>query len=51
MKQLKRVLLIHWHYFDIEEIEFDQLNFLTGQNASGKSTLIDAMQLVLLGDT
>lgn len=51
MKLLKRVLLIHWHYFDIEEIEFDQLNFLTGQNASGKSTLIDAMQLVLLGDT
>lgn len=51
MKLLKKVLLIHWHYFDIEEIEFDKLNFLTGKNASGKSTLIDAMQLVLLGDT
>lgn len=50
MKQLKKLLLIHWHYFDYQLVEFDQLNFLTGQNASGKSTLIDALQLVLLGD-
>lgn len=51
MKILKKLLLIHWHYFDFQTVEFDQLNFLTGQNASGKSTLIDALQLVLLGDT
>ena len=51
MKLLKRMLLIHWHYFTHEVIEFDTLNFLTGKNASGKSTIIDAMQLVLLGDT
>ena len=51
MKKLTRLLLIHWHYFTHETISFETLNFLTGKNASGKSTIIDAMQLVLLGDT
>lgn len=32
-------------------IDFGTINFLTGKTASGKSTIIDAMQLVLLGDT
>lgn len=51
MKTLRKLLLIHWHYFNHELIEFGQLNFLTGKNASGKSTIIDALQLILLGDT
>jgi uncharacterized protein YPO0396 len=51
MKLLKRMLLIHWHYFVHEMIEFNKINFLTGKNSSGKSTIIDAMQLVLLSDT
>jgi energy-coupling factor transporter ATP-binding protein EcfA2 len=51
MKILKKMLLIHWHYFIHETIEFDFVNFLTGKNASGKSTIIDALQLVLLADT
>ena len=51
MKVLTKLLLIHWHYFTHELIEFEGLNFLTGKNASGKSTIIDGMQLVLLGDT
>lgn len=51
MKVLRKLLLIHWHYFNHELIEFGQLNFLTGKNASGKSTIIDALQLILLGDT
>jgi uncharacterized protein YPO0396 len=51
MKQLKKTLLINWHYFWNELIEFENINFLTGRNAAGKSTLIDALQLVLLGDT
>ena len=51
MKLLKRVRIINWHYFYNVEFDVDQVNFLTGQNAAGKSTLIDAMQVVLLGDT
>lgn len=51
MKLMRKLLLIHWHYFTHELIEFDKINFLTGKNASGKSTIIDALQLLLLSDT
>jgi energy-coupling factor transporter ATP-binding protein EcfA2 len=51
MKLLKRLLLINWYYFWNEMIEFETINFLTGKNKAGKSTIIDAMQLLLLGDT
>ncbi|AQS59600.1 ATP-binding protein [Desulforamulus ferrireducens] len=49
---LTRMLLINWHYIKYQCIDFStQINFLTGKNGSGKSTIIDALQLVLLGDT
>jgi len=51
MKLLTKVKIINWHYFWNETIEVKPLVFLTGVNASGKSTLIDALQVVLLGDT
>lgn len=51
MKLLKKIRIINWHYFYNVTFDLDQINFLTGQNAAGKSTLIDAMQIVLLGDT
>ena len=51
MKALKKLLLINWYYFWNELIEFENINFLTGKNKAGKSTIIDAMQLLLLGDT
>jgi uncharacterized protein YPO0396 len=51
VKIIKKLLLIHWHYFSHQLIELENLNFLTGKNASGKSTIIDALQLLLLGDT
>ena len=52
MKILKKMLLIKWYYREHELIEFDNsLNFMTGKNGAGKSTIIDAMQIVLLGDT
>ncbi len=47
---LKRMLLIHWYRFIHEMVLFKGVNFLTGQNAIGKSTLIDAMQVVMLGE-
>jgi uncharacterized protein YPO0396 len=51
MKLLTKMKVINWHYFWNETIEFEPIVFLTGLNASGKSTLIDGMQLLLLGDT
>jgi uncharacterized protein YPO0396 len=51
MKLMTKLLLIHWHYFTHESVSFEKINFLTGKNASGKSTIIDALQVLLLADT
>lgn len=51
MKILKKMLLIKWYYIEHELIEFDTLNFMTGKNGAGKSTIVDALQIVMLGDT
>lgn len=51
MKKLKKILLINWLYFNRELIEVGDINFLTGKNGAGKSTVIDALQIVLLGET
>ena len=51
MKQLTKAKIINWHYFWNETIPLKPLVFLTGLNGSGKSTIIDALQVVLLGDT
>ncbi len=51
MKKLKKILLINWLYFSKQLIEVGDINFLTGKNAAGKSTVIDALQIVLLGET
>lgn len=51
MKKLTKILLINWLYFSKELIEVGDVNFLTGKNGAGKSTVIDALQIVLLGET
>lgn len=51
MKKLNRLLLIHWYSYENELISFDTINFMTGKTASGKSTIIDALQMVLMGET
>ncbi|MBD5112412.1 MAG: hypothetical protein HDT42_07780 [Ruminococcaceae bacterium] len=51
MKTMTRVQLINWHYFSNEIISFKDINFLTGTNTAGKSTIIDALQVVLCGET
>lgn len=51
MKKLRKILLINWLYFSKQLIEVEDINFLTGKNGAGKSTVIDALQIVLLGET
>jgi len=47
MKTLTRVRLINWHYFTDETINIKGSVLFSGENASGKSTILDAIQLVL----
>ena len=51
MKKLTKLRLINWHLFANETTNIDDITFLTGANGTGKSTIIDAIQTVLLGDT
>lgn len=52
MKKLVKVRLINWHYLSNETIVLNGNTLLTGPNASGKSTIMDAITYVLTaGDT
>lgn len=51
MKTATRIQLINWHYFSDEIIPLGNINFLTGANSAGKSTIIDALQAALMGET
>lgn len=50
MIKLKRLLMIHWQAYEIEVIDFDNITLLTGQTGVGKSTIIDALNVILLGE-
>ena len=51
MMQTKKILtklrLINWHYFSNETITLKSTNLFTGENGAGKSTILDAIQLIL----
>lgn len=47
MKKLCRIRLINWHYFVNETIQVNGSFLISGENTSGKSTILDAIQLVL----
>ena len=47
MKQLTKIRLINWHYFENETINVKGNILMTGINASGKSTILDAISFVL----
>lgn len=51
MKKLTKIKLVNWHYFQNETINIDGSFLLSGENASGKSTILDAIQLVLTTST
>ena len=46
-KRLTKIQLIKWHYFTNETITVEGSVLFSGENASGKSTILDAIQLVL----
>ena len=49
---LSRILLNNWHYISKKTLSFNQeINFFTGHSGSGKSTVIDAMQILLYANT
>lgn len=49
---LSRILLNNWHYINRKTLSFHQeINFFTGHSGSGKSTVIDAMQILLYANT
>lgn len=51
-KALSRICLNNWHYIDRKVLTFSEgINFFTGHSGSGKSTVIDALQIVLYAST
>lgn len=46
-KTLTRIRLINWHYFVNEIISVSGSFLISGENTAGKSTVLDAIQLVL----
>ena len=49
---LSRICLNNWHYINKRILSFNEdINFFTGHSGSGKSTVIDAMQVLLYANT
>jgi uncharacterized protein YPO0396 len=50
MRTLTKIKLINWHYFTNETIPIEGSALITGSNKAGKSTLIDALQVVIIAN-
>ena len=51
-KALSKICLNNWHYIDRKILSLSEgINFFTGHSGSGKSTVIDALQIVLYANT
>lgn len=49
MIELRRVILVDWYLFRVEQFDIAGLTALVGPNGAGKSAIIDAAQTVLTG--
>lgn len=47
MLRLSKIRLVNWHYFTDSTLEIGFMTLLAGDNGSGKSTIIDAIQYAL----
>ena len=47
MKKLVKMKIINWHLFSNQTIEIKNNVVITGENGTGKSTLLDALQYIL----
>ena len=51
-KALSKICLNNWHYIDRKILTLNEgINIFTGHSGSGKSTVIDALQIVLYANT
>lgn len=50
-KLLTRIRLVNWHYFENETVSLYGSTLVSGENTAGKSTVLDAIQLVLTTNT
>ena len=50
MVLLRRVKLINWHFFNNTVVDLGMSTLLAGDNGTGKSTIIDAVQYALVAD-
>ncbi|MDD2492628.1 MAG: SbcC/MukB-like Walker B domain-containing protein [Bacilli bacterium] len=51
MKKIKKLRLINWHFFEDQEINCSDINVITGENGTGKSTILDAIHYLQSGGT
>lgn len=50
MKWLKKIRLINWHFYVDKEITIGKQTVLAGRTGSGKSTIIDALQVLFIAN-
>jgi len=50
MLSLTRIFLYNWHRFDDHLLDVEDSLYLAGHNGAGKSSVLDAMQVVLVAD-